>query len=160
MKTILPKRTFRSSPAEAVIPSWYLVPDRLTGSTLTGLLSCLSLRFGDVITRICEICYRFDGYVLTPVMLSYLPKLYVISLDLQGLLLFDGSLSYTSLLSFPVAGTMLSTGFVSEHLLRGFALTPGLFSVAEALVIAGVWCSVSFEGSGSPDQVQIYLHIP
>jgi hypothetical protein len=70
-------------------------------------------------------------------MLSYLPKLYVISLDLQGLLLFDGSLSYTGLLSFPVAGTMLSAGFVSGHLLTGFALTPGLFQLPKHLLSPG-----------------------
>ena len=96
---------------------------------------------GFVIIRICETCYLFDGYVLTPVMLSYLPKLYVISLDLQGLLLFDGSLSYTSFVIISRCRNDVICWICKRTPFDGLCTYTRFVSVAEALVISGFWCS-------------------
>ena len=116
------------------------------------LLSCLPLRFDDVIIRICEICYLFDGYVLTPVMLSYLPKLYVISLDLQGLLLFDGSLSYTSFVIMPRCRSDVIGWICKRTPFDGLLHLHPVCFIYRSNVITGIWCSVPFDRPGSPKQ--------
>jgi hypothetical protein len=58
---------------------------------------------------------------------------------------------------------MLSAGFVSEYLLKGFALTPGLFQLPKPLLSPGFGVPVSFEGSrltGPGSDLFAEAHIP
>jgi hypothetical protein len=86
-------------------------------------------------------------------MLSYLPKLYVISLDLQGLLLFDGSLSYTSIVIISRYRNDVICWICKRSAFDGFALTPGLFQLPKHLLSPGFGVLVSFDGSQPTETV-------
>ena len=112
---------------------------------------------GDVIIRICEICYLLTG-TFPHQSCYHTCRSCMLSAWICKVCFFLTEASLTpALLSFPVTGTMLSAGFVSEHLFDGLCTYTRVVSMP-GIVISGFWCSRFFlTVPGSPEQVQIYL---